>query len=66
MKLGLLNLLVCFVLTVIVSPFMIRWLRRLKFGQSILIYVEKHKEKSGTPTMGGLVFIFAIAQRQPH
>lgn len=57
MKLGLLNLLVCFVLTVIVSPFMIRWLRRLKFGQSILIYVEKHKEKSGTPTMGGLVFI---------
>lgn len=57
MKLGLLNLLLCFLLAVTVSPLFIKWLRRLKFGQNILIYVEKHKEKSGTPTMGGIIFL---------
>lgn len=57
MRLGLLNLLVCFLMTILISPFVIKWLRKLKFGQSILIYVEKHKEKSGTPTMGGVIFI---------
>lgn len=35
-------------------------LRRLKAGQYILGYVKEHKEKSGTPTMGGLAFISAI------
>lgn len=59
MKLGLLNLLFCFLVTVIISPLFIKWLRRLKFGQNILIYVEKHKEKSGTPTMGGLIFLLS-------
>jgi phospho-N-acetylmuramoyl-pentapeptide-transferase len=59
MKLGLLNLLICFLLSIIISPFIIKFLRRLKFGQSILIYVEKHKEKSGTPTMGGIIFIIS-------
>lgn len=33
--------------------------RKLKFSQTILHYVEKHKGKSGTPTMGGLIFILA-------
>lgn len=33
--------------------------RKLKFSQTILKYVESHKGKSGTPTMGGLIFIFA-------
>jgi len=57
MRLGLLNLLMCFVISVSIAPMIIKWLRRLKFGQSILVYVEKHKEKSGTPTMGGIIFI---------
>ena len=35
-------------------------LRRLKAGQYILGYVKEHKDKSGTPTMGGLAFIAAI------
>lgn len=35
-------------------------LRRLKAGQSILKYVELHAAKSGTPTMGGLIFILPI------
>ena len=33
--------------------------RKLKFSQTILHYVESHKGKSGTPTMGGLIFILA-------
>lgn len=33
--------------------------RKLKFSQTILHYVDKHAGKSGTPTMGGLIFIFA-------
>lgn len=36
-------------------------LRRIKAGQPILKYVEVHKEKSGTPTMGGLFFIISTA-----
>lgn len=35
-------------------------LRRLKAGQYILGYVKEHKDKGGTPTMGGLAFITAI------
>lgn len=33
--------------------------KKLKFSQTILHYVDKHAGKSGTPTMGGLIFIFA-------
>lgn len=32
-------------------------LKKIKAGQPILKYVETHKEKNGTPTMGGLFFI---------
>ena len=35
-------------------------LKRLKAGQYILGYVKEHKDKGGTPTMGGLAFIAAI------
>lgn len=31
--------------------------RKLKMSQTILHYVDKHKEKNGTPTMGGWIFI---------
>ena len=34
-------------------------LKRLKAGQYILGYVKQHKDKSGTPTMGGLAFVCA-------
>ena len=36
-------------------------LKKLRAGQYILGYVEEHKEKTGTPTMGGLAFIAAAA-----
>ena len=39
----------------------IPWLRRLKFGQTILdIGPSWHKSKQGTPNMGGLMFIIGI------
>lgn len=41
----------------VVVPF----LRRIKAGQPVLKYVEAHKNKNGTPTMGGLFFIAAAA-----
>lgn len=59
MKLGLINLVVCFGIAVIISPLIIKWLKRLKFGQEILVYVEQHKSKSGTPTMGGVIILIA-------
>ena len=36
-------------------------LRKIKAGQPILKYVETHKDKNGTPTMGGLFFILPAA-----
>lgn len=36
-------------------------MRKLKAGQQILSYVDAHKSKAGTPTMGGWIFILAIA-----
>lgn len=39
----------------------IPWLRKLKFGQTILEEGPKwHKSKQGTPTMGGVMFIIGI------
>ena len=59
MKFALLNLVLCMLIACAISPLIIKWLYKLKFGQSILIYVEKHKQKSGTATMGGIIFVLA-------
>lgn len=45
-----------FILMLMILPV----LRRLKAGQYILGYVKEHKNKNGTPTMGGLAFVAAI------
>ena len=56
-----LTILLGFLISVILSPFVIPFLKRLKFGQSIREEGPKsHQKKSGTPTMGGLVIIFSI------
>ncbi|WP_409253615.1 phospho-N-acetylmuramoyl-pentapeptide-transferase [Bacillus sp. SCS-153A] len=55
------TILMGFVVTVVLSPIFIPFLRRLKFGQSIREEGPKsHQKKSGTPTMGGLVFLLSI------
>ncbi len=49
-----LSFLISFLLGFVVIP----WLRKLKFGQTILdIGPAWHKSKQGTPTMGGIMFI---------
>ncbi len=50
-----------FVLAAVIGPVAIPVLTRLKFGQEIREIGPKwHKKKSGTPTMGGVIFILAI------
>ncbi len=46
-----------FLLSVILGIITIPFLKRIKCGQPVLKYVEEHKQKNGTPTMGGLFFI---------
>jgi len=48
------------VVALVVAPFIIRLLRKLKAGQSILHYVDFHSQKKGTPTMGGFIFIIPM------
>ena len=50
-----------FGITAVLGYGVIPWLRKLKFGQTILEEGPKwHKSKQGTPTMGGLMFIIGI------
>lgn len=51
--------LVAFFISLLFCFTLIPVLRRLKAGQNILVYVKEHKNKGGTPTMGGLAFITA-------
>lgn len=45
--------------TALLGLAIIPWLRKLHFGQTILEIGPKwHEKKQGTPTMGGLMFIF--------
>lgn len=53
----LLAFLCAFTLSLILLPILIKILKNKKAGQTILGYVENHKEKNGTLTMGGVVFI---------
>ncbi len=55
-------LVMAFLITVVIGPVLIPWLHKLKFGQQILEDGPKwHEKKSGTPTMGGIMFIIAVA-----
>ncbi|WP_191561788.1 phospho-N-acetylmuramoyl-pentapeptide-transferase [Metabacillus idriensis] len=50
-----------FLISVLISPIFIPFLRRLKFGQSIRDEGPKsHQKKSGTPTMGGIMIILSV------
>jgi phospho-N-acetylmuramoyl-pentapeptide-transferase len=57
----LMTMAVSFLITVLLSPFFIPFLRRLKFGQSIREEGPKsHQKKSGTPTMGGIMILISV------
>ncbi|MDP4154685.1 MAG: phospho-N-acetylmuramoyl-pentapeptide-transferase, partial [Bacillota bacterium] len=55
------TIILAFLITVLLSPVFIPFLRRLKFGQSIREEGPKsHQKKSGTPTMGGVMILLSI------
>ncbi|ETI67982.1 phospho-N-acetylmuramoyl-pentapeptide-transferase [Neobacillus vireti] len=55
------TIIMSFLISVLLSPIFIPFLRRLKFGQSIREEGPKsHQKKSGTPTMGGVMILFSI------
>ena len=51
--------LVAFIISTQTCLALIPLLKKAKAGQNILTYVKEHAKKSGTPTMGGLAFVFA-------
>ena len=58
---GLVKILLYFVasvaLSLLVAPLVIKIMRKLKAKQTVLGYVKQHEHKSGTPTMGGFIFL---------
>ena len=47
------------IFSIIAGILAIPLLKKLKAGQTVLSYVKEHKDKNGTPTMGGLFFVFS-------
>lgn len=55
------SLLIAFAISVILSPFVIPFLRKLKVGNTERTDgVESHLKKNGTPTMGGLIILISV------
>lgn len=58
---SVLAMMISFILAVLFGIFLIPILKKLKASQRVSIYVsEMHKQKDGTPTMGGLIFIVPV------
>ena len=55
-----LPVLLAFVISVILGPIIIPYLRKLKMGQTERTEgVQSHLKKAGTPTMGGIIFLLS-------
>jgi phospho-N-acetylmuramoyl-pentapeptide-transferase len=48
-----------FIIAAILGLILVPYLKKLKADQKISEFVEQHKGKKGTPTMGGLIFIIS-------
>ncbi|MBU2979418.1 phospho-N-acetylmuramoyl-pentapeptide-transferase [Alteromonas sp. C1M14] len=58
---AILSTLTALLIAIFVGPKMIRWLQRLQIGQTVRDDgPQSHLSKAGTPTMGGLLILFAI------
>lgn len=44
----------------LIAPIVLQFCKKLKASQSILHYVDKHAQKQGTPTMGGVIFLLTL------
>lgn len=57
---AMLSLMIGFILSIVLGLILIPFLKKIKVKQSISIFLRnKHKEKEGTPTMGGIIFILS-------
>lgn len=54
---AILAFMIGFTLTIIFGLIMIPILKKMNIKQTVSILITKHKDKEGTPTMGGLIFI---------
>ncbi|MBQ8427398.1 MAG: phospho-N-acetylmuramoyl-pentapeptide-transferase [Clostridia bacterium] len=61
MKTLIIACLLTLLLTLIAGKISVPLLKKIKAGQTVLKYVEEHKNKNGTPTMGGLFFILSAS-----
>lgn len=61
MKKYLIEAIISLFITIILGYITIPVLKKIKAGQPIYKYVEAHKNKNGTPTMGGLFFIISAS-----
>ncbi len=53
---------ISFAISALLGPFIIPWLRKLKASQTERKDgVQEHLKKAGTPTMGGIIFLIAVA-----
>jgi phospho-N-acetylmuramoyl-pentapeptide-transferase len=58
---SILSALIALTVSLIVGPYLIRWLRYKQIGQAIRTDgPQSHLSKSGTPTMGGALILFSI------
>lgn len=58
---AIMAVLTALIISFLIGPMVIRWLTRLKVGQSIrLDGPQTHLVKAGTPTMGGTMILFAV------
>jgi len=48
-----------FLLALLLTPFWMRFVQARAFGHQVSEYVSTHQHKSGIPTMGGVVIVFA-------
>ena len=53
---SILALMIGFIVSVLFGLFFVPLLRKIKAGQTASRYVKAHQSKSGTPTMGGIIF----------
>lgn len=60
LTLSILVMFIGFIVSAFCGVFLIPILKKLKASQSLSVYLERtHNSKSGTPTMGGLIFIIS-------
>ena len=61
------SLVIAYLITLFMGPYVIARLREKKIGQTVREEgVEAHLQKSGIPTMGGIMMIVAITVASLH